>query len=308
MNILVTSTSFASIQGKHIDLLQSIDCDLSIMAGPLRASQLVDIVGKYDGIIAGDDEFTFDVLQKGKQGRLKAIAKYGNGLDSFDLKAAEDLGILIRNCGGGNGSTVAEHVFALLLSYLKNITNNSNDTKNGRWIRPVNVSLHGKKMGVIGAGAVGLKVIDLAKAFGCKVCYYDLNAITDNKENVVRCSTLEELFSTCDIVSLHLPLNIHTKHLIDARLLDHGDNLILVNTARGGIVHERDLLTALEAKKVGVYLTDVLHQEPLDNTSLLYRRRDVVITSHCGSRTKENIENQGLEAVQNLINMLYNEK
>lgn len=308
MKILVTSTSFASVQGKHMDLLESMDYDVTHMAGPIIAAELINIVGDYDGIVAGDDEYTSAVLERGKQGRLKAIAKYGNGLDSFDLGAANDLGILVQNCGGANGTTVAEHVFALLLSHLKNITNNSNDTRNGRWIRPINASLKGKKIGIIGAGSVGISVMEIAQSFGCEIFYYDLNEPDKEINYAVRCNTLEDIFIVCDIVSLHLPLNTNTKQLINARLFNRAQNLILINTARGGIVHEEDLVFALNTKNVGVYLTDVLHKEPLDNTSLIYRRSDVVVTSHCGSRTKENIENQGIEAVQNLIKMLNNAK
>jgi len=308
MKILVTSTSFASVQGKHIDLLESMRFELTYAQGPIIAERLIDIIGDFDGIIAGDDEYTSAVLERGKQGRLKAIAKYGNGLDSFDLVTAKDLGILVQNCGGGNGSTVAEHVFALLLSHLKNIVNNSIDSRNGKWNRPINTSLKGKKIGVIGAGSVGIRVIELAQSFGCEVFYYDLNELDKEINYAVRCNTLKDIFMVSDIISLHLPLNTNTKQLINARLFNYSQNLILINTARGGIVNEEDLVAALNSNKVQVYLTDVLHKEPLDSSSIIFGRKDVVITSHCGSRTVENIEEQGIEAVQNLKRMLLNEK
>ena len=127
MKILLTSTSFQDTPGEHHDLINNLGYEIIKMRGPLTEEKLINIITDFDCLLCGDDEITYRVIEKGsKQGKLKIISKYGIGLDKIDLDAAKKFNIIITNCPGVNKTTVAEHVFALILSFVKNIVKEGN--------------------------------------------------------------------------------------------------------------------------------------------------------------------------------------
>ena len=121
LKVLITSTSFQDTPGRHHDLINAQGFVVDTLRGPLIAEELQSVINQYDGIICGDDELNASVIETAARGRLKVISKYGVGLDKVDINAAEEYNIPIRNCLGTNHIAVAEHVFAMLLSYYKNI-------------------------------------------------------------------------------------------------------------------------------------------------------------------------------------------
>jgi len=274
------------------------------LRGPLKEHVLLDVIGDFDGIICGDDEITRNVIEKGVAGRLKIISKYGIGLDKIDLDAASYFNIPVTNCPGVNQVTVAEHVFALLLSFVKNIIPEDRYIRDQKWTRLIGSELFGKTIGIVGLGNVGKEVAVRAAAFGLKINAFD--KYTDTKfaktYNVKYCDSIEELLKVSDIISLNASLNSETTNLINSvsiRWLKPG--VIIVNTARSGLVEENAILKALDQKIIGGYLTDVLDEEPMikDHPYLSYD--NVIITPHIGSRTYENVVNQGKMAVNNLL-------
>ena len=303
---MLTSTSFQDTPGRHHDLLKAQGFTIDTLRGPLSADELLPVINKYDGIICGDDEVNTDVIKAAVNGKLKVISKYGIGLDKIDISAAEEYGIPVTNCPGVNQITVAEHVFALLLSYYKNIPQEVEFSKVGRWKRLIGHEIYGKTIGIAGLGRIGKEVAIRAMAFGLNVRAYDF--LIDEKfvsmNRIIIESSLENLFEKSDIVSLHMNLTSENRQFVSKELItNHAKRgLILINTARGDLVDIDALIYGLEKSIIGAYLTDVLEQEPMPKNHPLINYENVMITPHIGSRTFESVERQGLMAVENLIN------
>lgn len=306
MKILLTSTSFQDTPGKHQELLAKQGYEIDVMRGPLFEHQMLDIIAKYDALLCGDDEITTTVLEKGKQNKLKFISKYGVGLDKIDLVKAKELGIPVTNCPGVNQISVAEHVFALLLSFSKNIHLEYNVTKAGGWKRYVNHEIFGKTLGVVGLGAIGKEVAKRGSAFGLKVIAFDPYADKQFADNVQLMPSFDSLAKESDIITLHIPHNSETDKIINRGLIENGlkKGVIIINTARGKLVDIDAIKYGLDNGIVKGYLADVLEIEPMPFDYPMKDWENVLITPHIGSRTYESVERQGLFAVQNLINLI----
>ena len=305
MKVLLTSTSFQDCEGSHKELLNQQGWEVSYLRGPLRKSEIINEVAKYDALICGDDELDREVLEKGVKGKLKFISKYGVGLDKIDLDAAKEFGIPVTNCPGVNQIAVAEHVLAMIFSFFKNIHLSHQITSQGGWKRPLGNELFGKKTGIIGLGAIGKELAKRTLSLGMETYVYDISLDVDflKEKELTPLESVQAIFETCDIVSIHVPLIESTRGLITAKLLQESakPGLVLVNTSRAGLVEEQDILDAIENGKLGGYLTDVLALEPMTDSCLLKNKPGVLITPHIGSRTKESIQRQGTLAVNNLI-------
>lgn len=307
MRILITSTSFQSLKGPHFDLLTSIpNVQIENKKGPLPLSETLNFADQYDAIICGDDDYNADFFKKAT-GKLKVLSKYGVGLDRVDLAAAKNYGIPVKSCPGVNSTTVAEHVFALLLTHAKNIIPINESTRKGEWSRPVGFDLLEKTIGIVGFGNVGKEVAKRAKAFGMNVLGFDPYAQTDsfNALGVTHTKDLNELVSKSDVISLHVPLNKETRGLLKSEhFIRTTDSPIVINTSRGGIIDEAELVTLLNKGQIAAYLTDVLETEPISPNCSLKNHPKVLITSHVGSRTIDNIRKQALMATRNLLKEL----
>lgn len=308
MRILVTSTSFQETPGKHHELLKSKNFDLAFERGPLTEAQLLDLNWNFDGIIMGDDEYTDRVQKVAKEGGLKVLSKYGVGLDKVDLGAARKNGLDVRNCPGLNFTTVAEHVFALLLSYKKNIAQEMEFTSKGEWKRITGGEITGKKMAIIGLGKIGKEVARVAKCFNIDIYafdkYIDQDFVSKNEISVI--TDLSSELKEMDIITLHCNLDEESKGLISREVLFYGtkDDVVILNTARAHLVDRVALKDALDEEKVGAYLADVWYEEPMNSDDPLKDYSNVVITPHIASRTFENVEKQGTQAIENLCDSL----
>ncbi len=308
MKILLTSTSFQDTPGNHQELLKATGYEVDNLRGPVKADVLLPIIGNYDGVICGDDEYTAEVIEAGKKGQLKVISKYGIGLDKIDLTAAKEWDIPVTNCPGVNHTTVAEHVFALLLSFVKHIPTELAHTKNGEWTRYTGNEIFGKTIGIIGLGKIGKEVAKRASAFGLTIIAFDQYWDQDfaNTYQITQANTPNELLAKSDIISLHTDLNAQTKHIISTDRIKNilKQDAIIINTARGELVELEGLIWGLNEKKIKGYLTDVLEEEPMKKDHPLKNYSNVFITPHIGSRTFESVERQGTMAVENLLKFL----
>lgn len=307
LNILLTSTSFQDTPGIHHEELNKHDFNISTLRGPLEESKIFSVVDKYDALICGDDEITRKVIEKGVKGKLKIISKYGTGLDKIDLKAAEEFAVIVRNCSNVNQKSVAEHVFALLLTFSRNLIKENEEFQKNKWTRITGSDINGKILGVLGTGAIGTEVIKRAKAFDLKVIAFDVteNELLKNEFGVEYCSSVEEVLGRSDYITLHVPLNKATKFLInDNSIHSIKKGAVLINTARGDLVDEQSIILALDKGIISGYLADVLSQEPVIENHPFVGNKKIVVTPHIGSRTSENVQKQGLMAVNNLLNEL----
>lgn len=308
MKILLTSTSFQDTPGRHQELLYSQGFEIDTLRGPIPEAELFPIIANYDAVICGDDEYTAAVIAKGKAGKLKYISKYGVGLDKIDLEAAKAHNIPVTNCPGVNQISVAEHVFALLLSFSRNVHLEHNITQAGGWYRYVGNEIFGKTIGIFGLGSVGKEVAKRAKCFGLKVKvldkYLDENFVEKYDLNV--CTNVATLLQHTDIISLHAPLTNETEGIFSKEMIkNHATKgLIIINTARANLVEFAALEWGLENGHIGGYLTDVLDIEPMPKDHPLKSMKNVIITPHIGSRTYESVQRQGTMAVENLLKLI----
>lgn len=310
MKILLTSTSFQDTPGSHHDLLDSYNFELVKMRGPLKEEVILSVISEFDGVICGDDEFTRRVIEKGAKSKLKILSKYGIGLDKMDLEAAKEFNIPVTNTPGVNNTTVAEHVFALMLSYSKNIIKENELIQNQSWTKLIGIELFQKTLGIIGLGHVGKEVAKRAAAFGMKIIAFDKYLDTDfvDKYDVEISTSIEDLVAKVDFLSLNAPLNKETRGLININNIQKcKKDMVIINTARAGLVNNEAILFGLDNNFIKAYLTDVLEEEPMILNHPFLSYENIIITPHIGSRTYENVVRQGTWAIKNLVKHLNTE-
>jgi D-3-phosphoglycerate dehydrogenase len=304
MKVLLTSTSFQDTPGSHQTLLDAQGFELVKLRGPLKESVMLDVIDSFDGIICGDDEITRAVIEKGAKSKLQIISKYGIGLDKIDVSAAKEFGILVTNCPGVNNVTVAEHVFALLLSYSKNIIAEHNYIQGQNWKRLIGREIFDKTIGIVGLGNIGKEVAKRALAFGLKVIVFDkfIDESFASKHAIKTVTHIDDLLKLSDIITLHVSLNEGTRDLINIENVGLcKPEVIVINTARAGLISNGLIIKAIETKQFGAYLTDVLEEEPMVKDHPFLKYDNIIITPHIGSRTYESVIRQGTMAVENLL-------
>ena len=206
---------------------------------------------------------------------LKLICIAATGMNNVDLKAAKELGIKVKNVIGYSTPSVVQHTFSMMFYLLGKLDYYNRQVKSKAWSKSglfTDVSqpfseLSTKTWGIIGLGTIGKEVAQMAENFGVKICYHSTSG--KNLINDYHHCQLEELLSTCDIISIHCPLNEQTNNLINQSNLKHlKDNSILLNLGRGGIVNELDLANELNSRPLYAGL-DVLSQEPIEENNPL---------------------------------------
>ncbi|MBB6021569.1 D-3-phosphoglycerate dehydrogenase [Paenibacillus sp. JGP012] len=211
------------------------------------------------------------------------LVQTGAGFDNVDVPACTELGIWVANAAGVNAQAVAEHVMALILSYYKNIPLLDTFMKNKmdeNHLEYRGSELEGKTIGIIGLGAIGKKVAAFCKAFDMNVLAYARNANVQS-DGFVTMTDFDTLVSTSDIISVHIPLNQQTKQLINKAVFKKMKNTTLfINTSRGGVVNERDLIDALKNGDISGACLDVFESEPLPVDSELRNMANVILTPH----------------------------
>lgn len=306
MRVLLTTTSYQDTPGDHHALLEAQGFDIHRERGPLPEKRMLELAGDFDAFLCGDDEITKAVLDKAMP-RLKVISKYGIGLDKIDVAECTARKLPVLFTPGVNHTTVAEHVFCLLLGLVRNLVDSANSVRAGQWKRVTGHELWQKKVGLIGLGRIGQEVAKRARAFDMEVHALDLYwpEAFATQHGVVRHTEFESLLAECDIVSLHTNLSEQTKHLIKAeRIAIMKSGALLVNTARSELVHLPDVIDALNSGKLGGYATDVMDEEPPPADHPLLHHPKALITPHIGSRTFESVPRQAMRATLNLVNYL----
>lgn len=225
--------------------------------------------------------------------QLKLIQLLSAGYDRADLAAARRARVPIANNGGANAVAVAEHALLLMLAVSRRLPLQHANVGSGRWRgneTPRVHELRGRTLGIVGLGTIGKKTARLARAFGMTVQYYDVARLTEDAEDAlgVRFRLLGEILRSSDVVSLHVPLNPSTRHLIGARELALlRPTAVLVNTSRGPVVDEAALTAALGEGRIAGAGLDVFDQEPPDPDNPLFSLDNVVLTAHLAGPTVE---------------------
>ena len=225
--------------------------------------------------------------------KLRLVQVLSAGYDRADLAAARRAGVPLANNGGANSVAVSEHALLLMLAVSRQLIHQHANVVAGRWRGNATPRLHelrGKVLGIIGMGTIGKKVARLAQAFGMPVHYYDIARLPEDQEDLlnVRFRLFRELLRTSDVVSLHVPLNDRTRHMLGARELALlQPSAILINTSRGPVIDEVALHAALSAGHFAGAGLDVFDQEPPPADNPLFDLENVVLTAHMAGPTQE---------------------
>jgi phosphoglycerate dehydrogenase-like enzyme len=298
--IAVASRSFskhptlrAALSSKYSDVVYN-DAGKS-----LAEDELIQFLKDADMAILGLERIDASVLKHTPS--LKVISRFGVGLDSLDLAAIADAGIKVAYTAGANKRSVAELVVALALTMLRSLPAVNQEMRNGIWKQHKGRELSQCKVGIIGLGAVGKDLASLLKAFHCDIFAYDPFENTDYcYTHHIRPYALNDLLKQVDIVSLHIPLNANTRHLLNAeRLSLMKSSTILINTARGGLVDETALKSMLKNNLLAGAAFDVFESEPPQDQELI-SLPNFFATPHIGGSTEEAILAMGYAAIEGL--------
>jgi D-3-phosphoglycerate dehydrogenase / 2-oxoglutarate reductase len=291
------------LAARGLDALRAAGLEVDERIG-LSADELLEAVpGAAALIIRSATRVTAPVLDSGAD--LVVVGRAGIGLDNVDVEAATTRGVMVVNAPQSNVLSAAEHTIALLLSQARNIPQADADLKAGSWNRSrwEGVELHGKTLGIIGLGRVGVLVAQRALAFGMQLLAYDPYVSADRARQlgVAMVTDLEELVRRADFITIHLPKTPETVGLVDADLLAHAKpTLRIVNTARGGIIDEAALADALRAGNLAGAAIDVFATEPTTE-SPLFGLDNVVVTPHLGASTAEAQDKAGITIAEQVV-------
>ncbi len=288
-----------------IDILKSV-ATVDVKTG-LPAEELIKIIGDYDGImIRSETRVTKEVIEAGKN--LKIIGRAGVGVDNVDVPAATRKGIVVVNSPEGNTIAAAEHALAMMLSLSRYIPEANQSMKNGQWNRKqfVGTEVYKKTLGVVGLGKIGFHVASVAKAMGMKLLAYD-PFVSNERAAQINCRLVEldTLFAESDYITLHIPKTPETANLINAQTLAKmKPTARIINCARGGIIDEEALVTALNDGTIAGAALDVFSQEPLGESNLRTLGKNLVLTPHLGASTAEAQVNVAIDVAEQIRDVL----
>jgi len=309
MKILITPRSFASSSDKAIKMLtaRGYEIQRNNTDRPYKKEEILNLIKDIDGIIIGIDELSAEIIERAD--KLKVISKYGTGLDNIDINMATNKKIIVTNTPTANVDAVADLAFGLILSLARRIPEADQKTKSGKWEKIIGKSVWEKTLGVIGLGKIGRQVVKRARGFQMNILGFDL--VKDKKfaqRYGIKYVNLEKLLQKSDYITIHIPLNDATRGMISYKELEKiKKEAFLINTSRGGIVDEQALYKALRNNQLKGAALDVYHNEP-PVESPLKELDNVIMTPHIGAYTEEAIENMGMQAAQNLIDVLEGRK
>jgi D-3-phosphoglycerate dehydrogenase / 2-oxoglutarate reductase len=299
-NILCTTSGFGKTSPDAVLKIESNGYKLVLnpYGRKLKENELQKLLFEFKpiGMLAGTEQITRQTLDITKD-YLKAISRVGVGWDNVDHAAVKEFGIKIFRTEGVLNQAVAELTIGMMLCALRNIALHDRSIRSGIWEKHMGVQLKGKTVGIIGFGAIGQRVGELVSAFGANIIYFDLYPKTGL--NAESC-TLEDLLAKSDIVTLHTD---GSNTVLGAQELENcKKGVIIINTARGGLVDEDALYLALQSGQVSYACLDVFEKEPYSGR--LTQLENMVLTSHIGSYAKEARKEMEEMAVSNLLNEL----
>jgi D-3-phosphoglycerate dehydrogenase len=247
----------------------------------LSEEELLDVIGDMDGIICGDDRITRRVLDAAP--RLKAISKWGTGIDSIDSEAAAQRGIPVYRTPNAFSEPVADTVLGYMLTFARKLAWMDQEIRSGQWQKPPLISLGECVLGVVGVGDCGKAVVRRAKAFGMRILGNDIIEMPADfvSESGIEMVSLNKLLAAADFVSLNPDLNPTSFHLIGKQQLDlMKAGACLINASRGPIVDESALIEALQKNRIAGAALDVFEEEPLPLDSPLRQLKNCLLAPH----------------------------
>jgi phosphoglycerate dehydrogenase-like enzyme len=283
---------------------------VNVIAAPtgMDDDEKIELAKDADFLLLFPGRISDRVMQAARKCRL--IQLLSAGYDQMNLKLASDLGIPVANNGGANSVAVAEHTIMLILAVYRRLLHYANFVRSGGWRPSENRGIdvfefEGKTLGLVGIGNIAQKVARRARGFDVNIQYYDKYAsLTPTEEEAMglKSVSLEELLSTSDVVSVHVPLTRETRYMIGkAELEMMKPTAIIINTARGGIIEEAALVDALKSGVIAGAGLDVMEHEPPDPNDPLPKLDNVIITPHTAGPTLESLPKRAANSFDNIL-------
>lgn len=305
MKILITPRSFGKNNPNLFTQLENKGLEIikNDTGGILTEEKICQMIKDCSGIILGVDPMNKNVLSKAP--KLKTIAKYGVGTDNIDLEFCKEHNIKVSKTIGANSNAVADYAFAMMLAVARKITVIDKACRNKDWSKVTSIDIYGKKLGIIGLGAVGKCLAKRAKGFDMQILAHDI--FWDNdfaSQYCIQKVDIDTIFKEADVISLHTNLTDETRNLVNKKRLNYmKKTAILINTARGELVDESALLEALIENQIFGAGIDVFTKEPPEDPRW-FELNNIILGSHTSSSTIQATNDMGQMAVNNLLNDL----
>ena len=301
--VLITSEYFGKLSTRGKELL--VEAGHEVIENPyghkfLSEEEIIPHIGKADAIVCDLEKITRKVMDAAPH--LKIISRRGIGVDSVNLEEAQKREILVARTMGVVENAVSELVMAYILTHARKIRELDCDMKKHKWNKILGSSMEGKTLGIIGLGNIAAEVVKKAKAFDMKIVYFDIYRSEEKEEALgVTYMALENLLNQADYITLHMPLNSGTEKMFNYELFcKMKPTAFFINTARGAIVDENGLYRALKEGRITGAAIDVFDMEPKEN-SVLCEFKNVILTPHVATFTRETFIQMDILAVKNII-------
>lgn len=309
MKIVVTPRGFAKCGLDNVKIIEDAGylVEYNNTGNAYTKEEFYEKTKAADGVIVGVE--TVDREYIDAHPRLKAVVKFGVGTDNIDVEYCREKGIFVGRTVGSNARSVAETAISFILADSKNLYESISQTKAYGWSKQTGYEIADKVIGIVGFGAIGRKVAQMAYGLGMKVLAYDPYSIDEDarKAYALEIVSFEEILKRSDFISLHVPLTEETRNFITlTQLKKMKPSAVLINTARGGIVDENDLFVALTEHVIRAAYFDVFSSEPPEKDEPLLELPNFYLTPHIASRSKEAEKNTADMATQIIIDALKN--
>ena len=297
IKLLITTSTFNKNNPNFLKLFdkKKIIISFNLKKRKLKKKELINYIKNVDCIIAGTEIYDREVINKANN--LKLICRLGVGTDNIDLEYCKKKKIKILTSSTDLSNSVAEQAISLIFASLKKTISSHFYVKNKKWKKNLTRTLFNKKIGIIGLGKIGKKLISITKQFKLKYYYYD---IKKNSNSIANYVSLKKLFLVSDIISIHASSDLNNNNLINKQKLKYAKkDLILINTSRGDIINENDLYYFLKRNPGAIACLDVFKTEPYKGK--LIKLNNVIFSPHLSSYANETREDMELSAARRII-------
>ena len=306
MKIVISDYAWPNIDIEK-DYFKSKSIDLDVSSGK---EDLIDKIKDADGLLFCFQDIDETVLRSAKN--LKAAQRYGIGVDNINIKVATELGIVVSNIPDYCIDEVSDHALSMILAINRMIVPDSKMVKLGKWndVKKSNrvFRLSDATLGVVGFGRIGRRLANKAKVLGLNVIAYD-PYINEEVYDGVKIVSFDQVISSSDILSLHVPLTEETNHLISYKELEKmKENAILINVSRGGLIDEKALSEYLKSGKVRGVGLDVMEDHNPSSTNPLFEYENVIVTPHTAFFSQESSEELQIRSCEQLYDVLNGKK
>lgn len=307
MKVLVTCPPMLGMIDEFIPVAAARGFELvpAKVTQTLSEDELVALLPQYDGWIIGDDPATRRVFKAGRAGQLKAAVKWGIGVDNVDFAACKDLGIPIINTPNMFGGEVADVAVGYVIGLARQLFLIDRGIRAGGWPKPAGMSLAGKRVALVGFGDIGRSTAKRLMAFDMRIVAYDPGNDDDGGIAGVERAIWPQRIEEVDFIIFTCALNAHNRHMLDDGVLGRAKRGVhVINVARGPLIDEQALITALRSGKVTSVALDVFEREPLPENSQLRDMPLCIFGSHNGSNTRDAVRRASDQAMDRLFQFL----